>query len=74
MIAPPSIAVESNPEALPVEAPSPLTERENIDANIIELHNPTAIISHTAILPLLNTDPKINTIAIRAITASTFWV
>lgn len=51
MMAPPTMAVDRSPEACVVYSLSPLTDNEKIVANIIELHNPTAIIVHAAIGP-----------------------
>ena len=49
MTAPPTMAVDKIPEAWVVYRPRPLTDKEKIVANMIELKNPTAIIVHTAL-------------------------
>ena len=48
IIAPPTIAVDNNPDARVVYFFKPCTESEKIVANIIALHKPTAIMLHTA--------------------------
>lgn len=60
------MAVDNNPDACVVKLFNPLTDRENIVANIMELHKPTAIMVHTAVLPSLFIDTKINPTAITA--------
>lgn len=69
--APPTIAVDSNPEALVVWAPNPCTDKENITANIMALHKPTATIHHTANIPELITEHTIRDAAKTAAMANT---
>ena len=64
--APPTIAVDKRPDALVVNFPNPLTERENMVANIIALHSPTAIILQTAMYPVVFIEMAINKIDITA--------
>ena len=51
IIAPPTIAVQSIPDACPVCFPSPSIARVKIVGNIIELNNPTARMLHIAKCP-----------------------
>lgn len=60
MPAPPTMAVDKNPEARVVNFPNPLTEREKMVANMIALHNPTAIMLQTAIYPEVLIEIAIN--------------
>ena len=52
--------VDSRPEARVVNLPNPLTDREKMVANIMELHSPTAIMVQTAINPDEQTEMAIN--------------
>src|ERR1700704_5738940 len=49
--APPTIAMFSSPDPLPVRGPSSATPRLKIVGNMIELKNPTARIVHIAVWP-----------------------
>ena len=69
--APPTIAVDNIPEARVVCVPKPLTDKENIIANITELKRPIAIMLQTATRPLVLTETSISITAIAAHIAST---
>ena len=70
-MAPPTMAVDSIPEALVVYLPNPLTDSEKIMANITELKNPTPIIDQTARLPPELTETTTSRIAAAAHKVST---
>lgn len=52
--------VDKSPEARVVYFPKPLTDKEKMVANIMELHNPTAIMLQTAIYPEVLIEIAIN--------------
>ena len=52
--------VDKSPEALVVYFPNPVTDREKMVANMIELHSPTAIMLQAAIYPEVLTETAIN--------------
>ena len=66
IIAPPTIEVDNSPDARVVYFPNPLTDKEKMVANMMELHNPTAIILHTAKCPEEEIESTINNTDITA--------
>ncbi len=52
-IAPPTIAVQITPDAMPVNLPKPLVASEKMVGNIIELKKPMAISAHIDTAPPL---------------------
>ena len=60
IIAPPTMEVDKSPEARVVYFPNPLTDKEKMVANMMELHNPTAIRLQTAIYPEVLIEIAIN--------------
>ena len=63
IIAPPTIAIQSKPEACAFKSPKPSKLKENIVGNIIELNNPTAKIDHIESKPVVFIEIKIKEIA-----------
>ena len=64
--APPTMEVDKSPEALVVYLPSPLTDREKMVANMMELQIPTAIILQMARYPEVLMETVINKIDMAA--------
>ena len=72
IIAPPTIAVHSNPDPFGFNLPIPLIDKVKIVGNIIELNKPTAKMLHILINPAVLTDVRINMIDIEAKIPSIF--
>ena len=72
MIAPPTIAMQSKPEACAFRSPKPSKLNVNIVGNIIELNKPTDKIDHIEIKPTVFIEIRIITIAKKEKIVNTF--
>ena len=71
-MAPPTMAVHNNPEALGFKCPMPSIAKVKMVGNIMELNNPTARILHILTKPTVLIDKTIKPIDIVAKMAKTF--
>ena len=71
IIAPPTIAIQSNPEACAFKSPKPSSVKVKMVGNIIELNKPTAKIDHIETKPTVLIEIAIKTIASKAKILST---